>query len=132
MPAGTQEDPIRGRALFENWGLATAIGLLIGSAVFVWEAHRDVAELIAAKAGVTRGIYLDIPLWEYVFLAAHVWLIVAVTCALRRKRLWSLRRVRIVLAAYALVLGAGHWVGIGAASAGIHLAWLPWAMHVFP
>ena len=132
MNARTQEDSIPGQGLFERWGLLVAGGLLAGSVVFVWEAQRDVASLIAAKGGNTRGIYLDVPLWEYVFLAAHLWLALAVAYAVRRRGLLVLKRVWIVFAAYALVVGAGHWVGIRAASAGIHLAWLPWAIRVFP
>jgi len=131
MNTKSQEAPISGQGLFEGWWLVLASTLLVGSAVFVFEARRDVAGLLAAKGGNTRGIYLDIPLWEYVFLAAHLWLVVAVAYALRRPRA---RRTRswIVLAAYTLVLGAGHCVGIWAARAGIHLGWLPWAMNVFP
>lgn len=133
MNAGTQEGPIPGQALFERWGLVAAIGLLLGSVVFAWEARRIVASLLAGKGGgSTWGIYVDVPLWQQVYLAAHVWLAVAVAYAIRRRRLLRLPRVWIVFAAYALVLGAGHWIGVGAARAGIHLGWLPWALNVFP
>ncbi len=130
MNASTRGSPIRGKVLFEGWGVVVASALLVGSVVFVLEARRHVAWLIAAKGGNTRGIYLDIPVWEYVFLAAHVWLVGAVAYAMRERA--RLTRLWIVFAAYALVLGAGHWVGIWAARAGMHLVWLPWAMNVFP
>jgi len=132
MNTNTQEVRIPGQALLERWGLVVACSLLAGSVVFVWEAHRTVAWLVATKGGNTRGIYVDIPLWQYVYLAAHVWLAVAMVYAIRHRRFLTLARVRLLVAAYVLVLGAGHWVGIGAARAGIHLGWLPWAIGVFP
>jgi len=132
MNARAGDAGIPGAALFRGWGLFVALALLLGSAAFAWEAYVEIASLLYSHRGKTWGIYTGIPLWQHVFLAAHVWLAVAAVYVIRSRRLLKLPRVWIVFAAYALVLGVGHWIGAWAARAGIHLGWLPWASRVFP